>query len=326
MCAYYVRGLTGRPLCSGARCHPQLSARRLAGERACTYRRRVSRGHASAPPDRRAGRGSPSWSVSVERTIRILVQTTTPGGPDDWSVESLSLLAEHLASLREDGTRFEVTARNREPIRAGTIRCSRSLDRSSFDELWLFALDTGDGLTPPTARESLDSARAAAASWPRAITRTWASLCATSAALAPRITSRRRTRSRIRRAGTPDDRGTPTISWPNYHSGNNGDFQRIARVEPSHPLLRNPDSAVRLDRVLSVASARRRGRCARRERGARRSRRARAWRPDAGSTSRSRSNRRRTTTERARPRRRRVELPPLRRLQLGHAASELPRS
>ncbi len=41
---------------------------------------------------------------------------------------------------------------------------------------------------------------------------------------------------------TSDDRGTPSILWPNYHSGKNGDFHRIARVEPSHPLLRNPDS------------------------------------------------------------------------------------
>ena len=37
-----------------------------------------------------------------------------------------------------------------------------------------------------------------------------------------------------------DDTGTPTISWPNYHSGRNGDYQRITPVGPIHPLLRNP--------------------------------------------------------------------------------------
>ena len=41
---------------------------------------------------------------------------------------------------------------------------------------------------------------------------------------------------------TPDDRGTPAISWPNYHSGRNGDFQRIVATEPVHELLRNPSS------------------------------------------------------------------------------------
>jgi hypothetical protein len=83
----------------------------------------------------------------VERTVRILVQTTTRGGSDDWSVERLSLLTAHLASLREDGTRFDVEgaqprtrAKQSDPVLA-------SLDRSQFDELWLFALDTGDGLT-----------------------------------------------------------------------------------------------------------------------------------------------------------------------------------
>jgi hypothetical protein len=35
----------------------------------------------------------------------------------------------------------------------------------------------------------------------------------------------------------PDDLDTKTISWPNYHSGKNGDAQRVEAVEPLHPLL-----------------------------------------------------------------------------------------
>jgi hypothetical protein len=50
-------------------------------------------------------------------SVCILVQTTTPRRANDWSVESLSLMTEHLASLQEEGTRFEVTARNREAPR-----------------------------------------------------------------------------------------------------------------------------------------------------------------------------------------------------------------
>ena len=83
----------------------------------------------------------------MERTIRILVQTTTPGGPDDWSVERLSLLTAHLASLRGEGACFDVTARNRESGPNGDDPVLASLDRSQYDELWLFALDTGGGLT-----------------------------------------------------------------------------------------------------------------------------------------------------------------------------------
>jgi hypothetical protein len=40
-----------------------------------------------------------------------------------------------------------------------------------------------------------------------------------------------------------DDQDTKSISWPNYHSGNNGDYQRIEAVEPAHELLLNPDNA-----------------------------------------------------------------------------------
>src|SRR5262245_39687885 len=83
----------------------------------------------------------------MERTVRILIQTTTPARPDDWSIESLALLGEHLGSLRERGIRFDVTARNREAGPDGSDPVLVSLDRSPYDELWLFALDMGDGIT-----------------------------------------------------------------------------------------------------------------------------------------------------------------------------------
>jgi hypothetical protein len=180
-------------------------------------------------------------STSVNRTIRILVQTTTPGGGDDWSVESLSLLGAHLASLREDGTRFDVTARNRAP--GGDDPVLGSLDRSSFDELWLFALDTGGGLTASDCmgitrfRQRGGGILAARDHQDMGI-----SLCTLGGiGAAHHFQSKNPEPDPARLA--PDDRGTPSISWPNYHSGKNGDFHRIARVEPSHPLLRNPDSA-----------------------------------------------------------------------------------
>src|SRR3989442_1190695 len=33
---------------------------------------------------------------------------------------------------------------------------------------------------------------------------------------------------------------TPGISWPNYHSGSNGDFQRVDVIPPLHPIMQNP--------------------------------------------------------------------------------------
>src|SRR6185503_13056159 len=60
-----------------------------------------------------------------------------------------SLLNEHLSSLKDDqgNALFEVTARNREESAAGDDRVLSSLDQSDFDELWLFAVDTGNGLS-----------------------------------------------------------------------------------------------------------------------------------------------------------------------------------
>ena len=40
-----------------------------------------------------------------------------------------------------------------------------------------------------------------------------------------------------------DDQDASDISWPNYHSGSNGDYQRISPVPPVHELLQNPDNA-----------------------------------------------------------------------------------
>ena len=40
-----------------------------------------------------------------------------------------------------------------------------------------------------------------------------------------------------------DDQDTPTISWPNYHSGANGDYQPVFAEGPVHELLRTARTA-----------------------------------------------------------------------------------
>jgi hypothetical protein len=48
-----------------------------------------------------------------------------------------------------------------------------------------------------------------------------------------------------------DDRETPSIQWPNYHSGRNGDSQRIIPVDPPHELLRRSDGSGLIERLPS---------------------------------------------------------------------------
>ncbi len=85
----------------------------------------------------------------MKRPIRILVQTTIPATEDDWHVGRFSLLAEHLRSLKdgEGHARCEVRARDRETNADGDDEVLSRLDATDFDELRLFAVDTGDWLT-----------------------------------------------------------------------------------------------------------------------------------------------------------------------------------
>src|SRR6266498_568569 len=85
----------------------------------------------------------------MSKRIQVLLQTTIGPVEDDWNIDRFSLLREHLSSITDDQGRTlcEVTARNREIIADGNDEVLSRLDQTEFDELWLFAVDTGDGLT-----------------------------------------------------------------------------------------------------------------------------------------------------------------------------------
>lgn len=177
----------------------------------------------------------------MARTLRILIQTTTPGGPDDWSIDRLSLLRETLAGVREDGLSVAVTARNRPDSSGDPDSVLSRLDESEFDELWLFALDAGDGLTTEDCQGiTRFRQRGGGILATRDHQDMGSSLC-TLGGIGAAHYFHAKNREPFEDRHAPDDTGTPTISWPNYHSGRNGDFQRIRRAEP-HELLRNPDS------------------------------------------------------------------------------------
>src|ERR1700676_4207414 len=82
--------------------------------------------------------------------IRILLQTTILPTEDDWSIARFQLLRAHLSSLTnaDGGTAVcEVVARDRAAPEGKDDPVLAALDTSTFDELWLFAVDAGEGLT-----------------------------------------------------------------------------------------------------------------------------------------------------------------------------------
>src|ERR1700760_3605314 len=79
---------------------------------------------------------------------RILLQTTIARTMDDWSIERFSSLTQLLRAekSRSGKSEFAVTARNRENQGSEDSGLS-AIDESDFDQLWLFAVDEGQGLT-----------------------------------------------------------------------------------------------------------------------------------------------------------------------------------
>jgi hypothetical protein len=180
----------------------------------------------------------------MKRPIRILLQTTIPAVEDDWHVGRFSLLREHLEGLRdEDGRALcEVVARDRGANPDGDDEVLSRLDATDFDELWLFAVDAGDGLTEADCRGiTRFRRRGGGLLTTRDHQDLGSSLCTLGGVgRAHFFHSRFQDPDESRRER--DDRETENISWPNYHSGSNGDYQKITPAEPLHELLRNPSS------------------------------------------------------------------------------------
>ncbi len=184
------------------------------------------------------------WGNALNRPIRILLQSTIPYAENDWTIERFSLLRDYLSSLSDaNGNRlFEVRARNRQEI-AGDDTVLSQLDNRDLDELWLFAVDSGNGLSQKDC-ESITRfrQRGGGVLAARDHQDLGSSLCTIGGVGAAHFFhSQNVDPDESRRA--PDDRETTSISWPNYHSGSNGDYQLVNAVQPVHELLLNPASA-----------------------------------------------------------------------------------
>jgi hypothetical protein len=182
--------------------------------------------------------------MAMHKPMRILLQTTIPTIADDWNIGRFSLLARHLAALEDaDGHRLcDVVARDRSAPPGTDDPVLAALAESDFDQLWLFAVDSGDGLT---ARECAAIAAFRERGGGLMVTRDHmdlgASVCSLGGVGAAHYFHSRNLdpdpeRRRI------DDPYTRHILWPNFHSGANGDFQIIEAVAPPHPLLRQDGS------------------------------------------------------------------------------------
>ena len=177
--------------------------------------------------------------------IRILLQTTIPTKEDDWSIERFSLLRNHLASIRDNSGNptYEVTTRNRETNIEGNDVVLSGLDKTDFDELWLFAVDTGDGLSVPDCQGiTRFRQRGGGLLTTRDHQDLGSSLC-TLGGVGRAHFFHTRHQDPDMAQHVRDDQDNKDISWPNYHSGNNGDYQRITAVDPVHELLLNPVNA-----------------------------------------------------------------------------------
>jgi len=172
---------------------------------------------------------------------KILLQTTIPTTEDDWAIARFSLLRDLLAGLTDGDGRavFEVTARDRAPPGAPDPVLS-TLDRSDYAAAWLFAVDTGDGLTAEDcAGLSAFRKRGGGLLVTRDHMDLGVSVCTLGGVgAAHHFHTQNPERDEARRCA--DDLDTPEILWPNYHSGANGDAQEIAVAGPPHPVLSDP--------------------------------------------------------------------------------------
>jgi hypothetical protein len=173
--------------------------------------------------------------------IRVLLQTTIPSIEDDWNIGRFSMLRDCLANLTEDdgSPLCLVTARNRvEPGRPDPILST--IDRSDFDELWLFAVDTGDGLH---AEDCAAIGRFRSNGGGLLVTRDHMDLGSSVCSLGGIGRAHYFHSTNVdpdEAHHVIDDRETSYILWPNYHSGANGDFQEVEIIGPPHPVLLDP--------------------------------------------------------------------------------------
>jgi hypothetical protein len=179
----------------------------------------------------------------MTKPIRILMQTTIPFETDNWHIGRFSLLRDALAGLKNEAGEplCEVTTRNRENDGHGNDPVLSKLDTTDFDELWLFAIDLGDGLSVTDCQGiTRFRQRGGGILATRDHQDLGTSLCTLGGIGRAHFFHSKNPEPDAERHA-PDDSFNTDISWPNYHSGANGDYQTINVAEP-HELMRKSDA------------------------------------------------------------------------------------
>jgi hypothetical protein len=168
---------------------------------------------------------------------KILLQTTIPTIEWDWHVDRFHLLVD---VLRADG--HDVVARDREPQSDGSDTVLSSLAESDFDELWLIAVDRGNGLAPSDVRGILRFRERGGGMLAARDHQNLGASLLNLGTIGKVNHFYSYNRERDRRRLVRDDRNNPSITFPNYHSGDNGSYQRVVPLEPVHEILRSNKS------------------------------------------------------------------------------------
>ncbi len=168
---------------------------------------------------------------------RLLLKTTIPTVVNDWHVGRFSMLADLLRDVQDasGAPSFEVVAADRVEDGHGDDADLALL--GDFDQLWLFAVDVTGALTArDVARIDAFRDRGGAC----LLTRDhfdMGSCLVRLKDIGPAHHFHGVNPEREPDRQTRDDRDTMHIDWPNYHSGRNGDWQRIEAAMPLHPIL-----------------------------------------------------------------------------------------
>ena len=174
----------------------------------------------------------------------LLLQTTIEGELDDWHVARFSRLHSFLSDLKDAHGRqaFRVLARNRCKCGEPDPMLSK-LDELDVDQLWLLAVDVGNGLAhEDCAGIGRFRQRGGALMVTRDHMDLGRSICnLAGVGAAHHFHSRNPEPDPDRHC--IDNPFATDISWPNYHSGANGDFQRVRPVGAIHPVLQDDQAA-----------------------------------------------------------------------------------
>lgn len=180
----------------------------------------------------------------MSKPVKILLQTTIPDTEDDWHIERFSLLHAHLDSLRdENGEKLcEVTARNRETDENGNDKVLSALDTSDLDQLWLFAVDVGNGLSKIDCAGITRFRRRGGGIFSTRDHHDLGSSLCTLGGIGEAHYFHSKHPDPDQERNVRDNQDNLSIDYPNYDSGSNGDPQKITVVEP-HELLKRADGS-----------------------------------------------------------------------------------